>query len=262
MNKGSNNQAPPEAATDHMSFTSKLHDNGNKGYLNDVEAELRQRDTHNQGELTNSQVRQVTKDYLDAQQQSQARRNWAIVLAILLVLSSVANIGTAYLAVSLNKDMQVSVDNFLQSTKAGDTLATRSVGVTINLETQIDPLNNSTFACVPMEAAASIWLSTQQGSNVLLATKNVNSSQQVITELAAGGSFADEEQACFPKKGSTTGETVRIIFNSNQCGGQMENGGRRRLFEEHIRSGDHVAARNLGSGHICLPYAVCVPVSF
>ena len=218
-----------------LSKVSMMHDKGNKGYLDPVEKELRNRDTNDQGALTDEQIRQVAQDYLDSQKKGKTMRNGALVLAFMLVLSTIANIGTAFLAVSLNKDTKPDSSGVLKTTSGDNVVATRSVGVSVSLNVQTNPETNGTYACITPEQATSIWLDVQEGNKVMISTKT--SDREQITELEVSGSYITDKRVAFPVHNQPNG-TVRILFESSLCSPPGSNGdtspsgggGRRLLY--------------------------------
>ena len=75
---------------------------------------------------------------------------------------SISNIGTAFLALYLSKEVRVDSSGILKSADDANVVATRSIGLTVELTSELDLSNGQQFSCVSLELAAEIWHDAQE----------------------------------------------------------------------------------------------------
>ena len=75
-----------------LSTISKMYDTTNKGYLDDQEKQMREKDTANLGHLTNAQVYDMMTEM---NTKMITMRKLVVGLGVFAVLLSLANVGTA-----------------------------------------------------------------------------------------------------------------------------------------------------------------------
>lgn len=248
-----------------LSVVSKMHDKGEKGYLDDIEQEMRRRDTKNLGQLTPSQARLVTEDLLESKKQRRLLQNWTIVLAILLIMSTVANIGTAYLAVSLNKDTEPDSNGVLQTIDGNKVVSTQSIGLTVELNLTYSEDTGEYYSCISIETAAEMWHGVQHGTRVVISEKHDSGSNEMVQELTADGSTSTPTEISF-STGGTTPRRHRVLFGSALCDPNAEDANegesasdgasRRLLFEEHL---ENVSKKRMAR-RLSVPGVVVVPI--
>ena len=145
---------PPSSKRQGLSDASRMFDRDGKGYLDSTERALRSMDTDNDGQLSIHQIYFLMKSLQQSQETSndlvfslrkEQRKaetmKWGIIfLAVLAVLLSMANIGTAFAAANLAKDTSIQ-------SNTGDLVDKSSkqrVGVSSKIkEIQMKPIQES-----------------------------------------------------------------------------------------------------------------------
>jgi hypothetical protein len=110
-----------------LSVVSKLYDVDGDGKLDAAELAMREMDSEDRGYLTNEKVYKVMQEQMKLQQEVFGLKRMSLVLLAVIVLLSVATLGTSFAAATLAKDTNV-VNGNLVGKSDGSLVATRSRG--------------------------------------------------------------------------------------------------------------------------------------
>jgi hypothetical protein len=130
----SSNDEPQKDNRNVLSSVSKRYDVGDKGFLTDIEQEMRGMDSDNVGHLTNAKVSAIVSETLALREKTDRMKTWIGILGVFVVILALSNLGTAFAAAWLAKDTTVNESTGVLLMKDSDTpVAVQSYGQTSNL---------------------------------------------------------------------------------------------------------------------------------
>ena len=206
---------------------------------------MRQRDTGNRGTLSKDEVYDIVKDLHATKKQSNERRNWAIVMAASVLLLAVSNIGTAYLAVKLHKDTEVSSEGVLLTT-SGNGVAAQAQGLAFvfalptgeddedEAETTSD---GSSFTCVSERELAQIYHGVTAGTQVQFTMEQEEQSNSF--GISTAHSVSNKTHVCFTLLEDTSQEVCALLDENSLCNRDGGNGVGDRARRQRFLSNVH-----------------------
>lgn len=183
-----------------LSETSKKYDLREKGYLDEVERNMRVLDISDRGMLNNEAVYLIMKEQLILQKQLMGTRRFTVVLLLLCVLLALGNIASSFAAAKLAQETAVDSSFHLVSPDSSQAISTLSRGRVIDLRTSSKAedrrLDTDTVDFdendVSNEVVESIWSLVSSGTTVYLNktcdSVDNESSTMVLYEIENSGS--------------------------------------------------------------------------
>jgi hypothetical protein len=203
-------QRNPSALTSASKALSKVsmkYDIDGDGKLDPSEKAMRDMDTDGRGYLTNEQVYKVMLEQMKLQREVFGLKRMAVVFVSIILLLSLATLGTSFAAALLAKDTDVKDGNLV--VKGGDgVVGTSNVASTFTI-TEVDPSRRRlqktgsadtggvAFASITKTDAAAVAANCGVGTNVFLKEKCTGSDltidvpicPSITSESESGGVF-------------------------------------------------------------------------
>lgn len=156
----------------------------------EIQETLNKYDLDGDGTIDKNEVRMLVRNFIEEKNLSYMNRNLIFLLVGIVLIMSASNIGTAYLAVQLQKDVKVLQDGALMS-KDGKMVSVRARGEFLSVDNSSIPfspnrrellstdsgfeLNNITASgCVRAEDFAVLYSGFLNGENTGIFMKNEN----------------------------------------------------------------------------------------
>jgi hypothetical protein len=121
-----------------LSVTSAAYDVDGDGVLDDAERAMRDMDTDNRGYLTNDKVYNVMQQQMKLQQEVFGLKRMSLLLIGVILLLSLATLGTSFAAATLAKDTNVVDGNFVMKS-SGSVVGTKNVAATFAITEDAPP---------------------------------------------------------------------------------------------------------------------------
>jgi hypothetical protein len=206
-----------------MSKASVRFDIGNKGYLTDAERAARDLDTADLGQLTNEKVVMIVEETMRLREAHSsllesmgAMKKVMLGMMFLIVVLTLCNLGTSFVAVHLAKEMEIGEGGYLRSTKDGTAIHTVGDGQVFDVTLQTDLLDDTgkPFVCLPFDEAAAIYKSARDGVATSLLLTNTTTESTSGMALTFEGAVGNETHTCLPSQG---GKMICMDFASHAC---------------------------------------------
>jgi hypothetical protein len=159
------------AESSRLSMVSKQYDIRGEGHLDETERKMREMDREGRGYISNEQVYNILQEQSRMQKALLTAKRLLILFAALLLILAVANIGIAFAAAKLAKDVTVSGDVLV--VKGTDTsVATNShadlYDITTTGELSADGTSTSVVTTMARSDAETMYTSCIGGGSVNL----------------------------------------------------------------------------------------------
>jgi len=125
----------------------------------DIDEAIAAHDSNGDGKIDEAELRDIVRALLDKKKEAHSQRMMLIILSIFVGLLAVSNIGTAYFAVHLQKEIQVSNQGVLVSSKDQKEIAVLGQGTVVSLTTE-----EAGKGCIPTIDLATLYDSLVTGS--------------------------------------------------------------------------------------------------
>jgi hypothetical protein len=200
LGKGMRKRAgkPPSSAlsvTDKaLSRTSKLFDIDGDGELDGAEQAMRDMDTENRGFLTNEKVYEVMLGQMKLQQEVFGLKRMSLGLVFVVVLLSVAMLGSSFAAATLAKDTNV-VNGSLVAKDGTGVVGTSAVAATFALGESAERRLQDTYVhddgriWITRLDAAEVWGKCKLGQSVFL-QRSCGDGMLIVDVPICGGAMA------------------------------------------------------------------------
>lgn len=173
---------------------------------------MKKYDKNGDGTYSSEEVHDIFDDYMETIYINQNQKRIIVVSAILILILCISNVGTAFLAVTVAKEMHVSPDGTLISAD-GSRKTLKTLSTTVNMEVLVPGFayhpprlrnlsvedNDSVIACLTEEEAELLYKNAQEGSGTILIVK-------------------DEEKTGVEVSYNVKGTAVREVFDSDESG--------------------------------------------
>ncbi|CAB9512206.1 expressed unknown protein [Seminavis robusta] len=234
-----------------LSLSSKKFDIGGKGYLSPAERLAREMDSCDEGGLSNEKVVEIVEETLKLREHNtrliQSVSNMKVLSCVLLavvMILSLANLGTSWVAVELAKDTTIDTSGMIRSKTDGRAVHTVGNGETFDMTLEDNLLDGHKYSCVSAEKAAKMYGAAKDGVNTI-AVWNSNAAtgtQQSGMALSFQGATMNDTHACLPAQDGS--DSICFHFHSNACAEEQEHRRmevtprqieqRRKLFQDLI----------------------------
>ncbi len=171
-------------------------------------------DKNGDGVYDVSEVNAIVDDYMATINQNtslidtnQNQKKIIMFSALMIILLSISNLGTAFLAVSLAKEVKVSEDGTMTSTdgantalktmKKVETMKVLSESVHLSTEERRRLTGSTSFGCFTKEQVERMYNNAQNGSgtNLILEDKNVPGVQRTINLAGSTSKLVSDESS-------------------------------------------------------------------
>jgi hypothetical protein len=161
-------------ASKALSSRSKMFDIDGDGVLDEAEMAMRDMDTDNCGYLTNDKVYKVMLEQMKLEQELFGLKRMSMVFLVIIIILSLATLGTSFAAATLAKDTNVENGNLVAKDGSG-VVGTSSVATTFVVTEGAPPrgedgralLNGFVDYQITPLSADEVWKRSEMGQSVL-----------------------------------------------------------------------------------------------
>ena len=223
-----------DVENNRLSKVSMQYDRDGKGYLDKAEQAMRDVDKSNKGFLSVDQIHAIVEDKMQVEASKKNLTKGLVFMVALVVLLAISNIGTAYLAVALQKETTTDANGAMVSTNNGQVVATKTTtGVVVQVDL-VDGDSNSTgvHLCLTPIQVSTLIHEMSLGGHASLTVHDTDGFENVAD--LAPGTYQNSTHICFDKLGCGRFDDNRCDANdvvvSDGDGGEA----RRNLIASHV----------------------------
>lgn len=123
-----------------LSTVSRMYDIRGDGELDEAELAMRHMDTSGRGYLTNDKVYELMQDHVHTQRKLFQFKKIIIILAVLVVILALSNLGTSFAAAILSKDTVTKTEETIEGEEFGADLIDKKSKEKVGTQTANDSI--------------------------------------------------------------------------------------------------------------------------